>query len=145
MIFKNFKLSTNPQAVEIESEGHFFDLHNQGEFQGLRFDTVNRRVEFDWKFFGDRASSDLATHRIILQIVSVSFLAITPWDEAKPPGEASCLFGISRVVLNNDKVRFRAHWEPSDDSHLLFEFMSGQTIEVSGDMAMVQVSEIGSQ
>jgi hypothetical protein len=137
----NFTLVTNPQAVELEIAGQLYDLHNQGDFHGVCFDAVNRLVELKWHYSGDRTSLETTTHKLALQVRNASFLAITPWDKAKPLSEANCLFGISRVVPQNDKVRFRDHWKPSDDFHLLFEFMSGQTIEVCGDEIVAQVAQ----
>ena len=138
MELKNFKLEAPTHAIALEAFGFYWDLHNDADFEELRYFTVENAVELHlaagegenpWADKNNRAKG------VILKFSEVRLLKIVQTDPYNT-NEDDCIAGISKVAITPTlkvqpaELRVKREWNKDEDFGLLFELQSGRTIEI---------------
>ena len=132
----NFSLSNPVQDITLVGLGCEWDLHNFANFAGFKFDPVGDCLRMEWlapAIENPWGCTENRAKGCALKFKNVKWVAITARDETTPTSEDSCLSGISKVIPGRTEHRFKAEWGDDEHFHLLLEFESGRTIEVSSD------------
>ena len=136
----NFKIARD--NIAFEKEGEYYDIHNNFDFLGFYYNTAKREIQLNWiKGSGDWVPSNLPK-KIDLIIRKVSFLKAQERNDEYPFTEDSCLDCIG--FMYHDDLQnmddYPAYHEPSNDfPHLYLKFMSGFTLKISAENAILNV------
>ena len=132
MKFLNFELSKPSFSIELNGLGYVWDLHNAGQFVGLKIIPTDNTVVMSWRITGHPATQFSGCN---LVFIGLKLLIVSSRDEELPSSEDLCLSAISKISPGSDEPdrRIKADWGKSDPFHLLFEFQSGRSIEVNAE------------
>ena len=130
----NFELGEPCYTIHLVALGFFWDLHNAGEFLGLRLDAANNSVVMEWNVSG-HPSEKYSGCRIIFK--GLRSIRISPRDAELPLSEDSCVAAISKVISESDaRLEFRVKEQWADQPfNLWFEFQSGRSVEINAETA----------
>ena len=132
MHLSNFDLSSQAFSIELIGLDFIWDLHNVGEFLGLRLQPDDNSAIMSWRI-SSHPSNKFSGCQLVFK--NLRMLIITPRDEGLPRTEDLCVAGISRVIPNGgDKPEHRIRQSvPDDHFNLLFQFQSGRSIEIDAE------------
>jgi hypothetical protein len=124
MKLANFELADPAVAIELVGLRHRWDLHSWANFTGFRFSPDTDELLMEWDVPRDAenpwGSPGNTARGCRLRFTGISFLRMTPRDEAYPRSEALCLGGVSKVIPDEPDYRFKKRWEPGKVFRLLF-------------------------
>ncbi|MBQ0726300.1 MAG: hypothetical protein KBT77_02990 [Thalassolituus oleivorans] len=140
MNLSNFNIASD--FIAIESNGVYYDLHNNFEFTGLSYDVLNRKVKLSWvKSTGDWVAVNFP-NTLDLNFSGVSLFKCKERDSGVPYTEDDCLGSLG--FIHNDMVNEIEGFvsiEPSDDAcHLNLSFESGFALKIAADSAKCSIS-----
>ena len=132
MRLANFDLVGPEPTITLVGLGHFWDLHNFAEFEGLAFDAATASLTLRWTVpaVEDPWGSNGNEHmRCELVFSGVRFCYISDRGDDNTSSDRD-LAEMLRVTPELGEYRMRTEWPANSDFHLRFEFMSGRAIEI---------------
>jgi hypothetical protein len=136
----NFYLARAYDAIELESLGVMWDLHNVLDFGGFEFRPPSE-LRLRWTGTpntlvtdGVVADNPLGLAGCVIVCRGVTHLALT--GPAEPVSDTfACLHAVSKVRPGDGNYRLRLDWTPTKPFNLLFEFTSGLQLEIGAQEA----------
>jgi hypothetical protein len=129
----SFELSQSSFAIELIGLGFVWDLHNAGQFLGVSVEVSDNTAIMSWRVSGHPAAK-FSGCRLVFR--NLKAMVISPRDEGLPISEDLCVSGISKVIPEataKPEYRTKRQWGSADPFHLLFQFQSGRSIEISAE------------
>lgn len=129
----NFELSQPSFSIEFVGLGFVWDLHNSGKFLGITMNPDDNTAVMRWKVGGHPQTKYSACD---LVFAGLKLVIVSPRDEELPYSEDLCVTGISKIIPEHRErlgYRTKREWTVDDPFHLLFEFQSRRSIEISSE------------
>lgn len=136
----NFTLGD--QYIDLEwPDGGYADLHNDYDFQQLRYEPTEARLTLSWQ----QSSGEWARHAqaatLHLLFEGVTYVHVKARDLGHPIGEDECLRDLCRTPPG-DLATFDEVWvdrNPPAEYDLQFVFQSEWGIKVNADTVRLQL------
>lgn len=123
--------------IYLRTGNESFDLHNCFDFAGFAYDIAKRTVTLRW--VPNRHAPAGEQRLMVVEFQGVSHFSAEPRDPAVPFTEDDCLSGVRYVPANAPTSAGFPCEEASPDFHCVFDFMSGFSLRVFGESAMVRI------
>ena len=125
--------------IYIESGSEVFDLHNDFDFVGFAYDTVQRTVSLRW--VPNEHTPAEQRRALVLEMGGVSYLSSTPRDADVPFSEDSCLHQMGRIPPSAPTLD-SAESDAPPDWHYVFSFMSGFVLRIAAESVCLRTHDI---
>ena len=137
-MIRNFLVTSE---ICVETNGVRFDLHNDFEFMGFRFDAVMSVLSLKWQEVNSKDRKFLA-----IDFVDLKYLALDGLDADMPRKEDKTLSFIGYLHQDSPEVMdgFLPEEMASPTHHLIIKFLGGLTIKVFSASALITTSSNGS-
>jgi hypothetical protein len=130
----NFKVNEDNISIDIKDIN--LDLHNNFDFQNIKYDVKNRSICLYWtKTKGAWLSEEVSNklpNNIMLEFLEVSLFKFEERDSKKPFTEDDCLSMLG-FLPNDAWEHFDGAYSSmpeSEGDHLLMDFMSGAALKI---------------
>jgi len=140
----NFDLERPFASISIKGLGYEWNLHNCADFLGFDFDAKDNSISLAWNASSPEGTTwdgfpNNESKGCKLIFRNVTFLQLSPRDEASPRSDDWCVSGISKAIPKTSEYRFKAEWNEGEEFNLLFEFQSERTLEIGAESAELHV------
>lgn len=139
----NFDLESPYCSIALKGFGFRWDLHNCADSSQLSFDVANNSLSMLWDAsspegptWGDPTNQSQGCKLIFR---NVTFIRLSPRDEAYPQSEDLCVSSMSKVIPNTTDYRCRDQWADGEEFNLLFEFQSERALEVGAESVEMEI------
>jgi hypothetical protein len=133
----NFELDGEVSAIVLRGLGLEWDLHNFAKFTGLTLDVSSDSLLLKWSVppatnpWGCRENHAAACGLLFRGVRLIQMLAGDPEDAGG--SNDITLSGVSKSIPGETEFRFKEKWDAGEPFYLLFELVSGRSIEIDAD------------